>query len=87
MSRAWINAAAGLGAVIGGTLGWAVTTVGCRPDTCFVSAGIVALIAGAIAGAGVGIVMILVARSLEEWREAERAGQQPPGPGCETPQD
>jgi len=85
MRRVWIVIAAGLGAIIGGLLGWSVTLVGCRPDSCYISAGLVALVAAAVAAAGVGLVMILVVRSLDEWRAAEAVGREPPGVGCEVP--
>ncbi len=75
-----------LGAAIGGLLGWSVTAVGCRPDSCWLSAGIVALLSAAVCAAGVGLVMTLVVRSLEEWRAAEAAGVEPPSAGCETPE-
>lgn len=87
MSRVWTLGATVLGGVIGGLLGWSVTLIGCRPDTCYVSAGVVALIAAGVAAAGVGLVMVLVVRSLEEWRAAEAEGRQQPEVGCEVPQD
>ena len=87
MSRLLTLGAAGLGALIGGLLGWSVTLVGCRPDTCYVSAGLVALLSAAVAAVGVGLVMILVDRSLEEWRAAEQAGHEPPSVGCEVPDE
>jgi len=82
-----IRGSAALGAAIGGLLGWSVTAVGCRPDSCFVSAAIVALLSAAVCAAGVGLVMTLVVRSLDEWRAAEQAGLEPPGVGCEVPED
>jgi hypothetical protein len=35
---------------------------------------------------GTGLLLVLVYRSIAEWREAESKNQQPPGPGCETPE-
>lgn len=87
MSRTWINALALVGGAIGGTLGWAVTQVACRPGSCAVSAALVALVSGVVAAAGVGLVMILVSRSLDEWRASAAAGVEPPDPGCESSHD
>lgn len=87
MRRAWVIGSAILGGLIGGILGWSVTVVGCRPDSCWFSAGLMALIGMTVAGLGVGVVMVLVVRSLDEWRTAEEAGREPPSPGCEVPQD
>lgn len=87
MNRIWTVGASALAAVIGGLLGWSVTVVGCRPDSCFVSAGLVALIGAAVAAAGVGLVMVLVVRSLDEWRDADDSGREPPGVGCEVPDE
>ncbi len=86
MSRAWVTGTAALGGLIGATLGSTVTVVGCRPDSCVISAGIVAILAALVSAAGVGIVMTLVVRSLEEWRAAEAEGREPPSAGCETPE-
>lgn len=85
MSRMWVFVPAAIGGVIGAALGWSITSVGCRPEACPVSAALVAVVAAAVCALGVGVVMVLVVRSLEEWREAEAAGSSPPGPGCETP--
>ena len=35
---------------------------------------------------GVLIVAVLALRSLNEWQQAVRRGEEPPGPGCEIPQ-
>jgi len=54
-----------------------VTT--CRPLA--VTLGAVGAIAGTI---GMAIVLVLVFRSIAEYREATARGAEPPGPGCET---
>lgn len=87
MSRMWTVGAAALGGLIGGLLGWSVTIVGCRPDGCYLSAAVVALLSAAVAAIGVGLVMILVIRSFAEWQAAQAAAQEPPGVGCELPDD
>ncbi len=74
------------GGIIGGLIGWIVTTVGCRPGTCAGLAGGVALLSGMVTAGGVLVVAVLVIRSLAEWREAATAGEEPPDPGCELPQ-
>ncbi len=44
-------------------------------------------VTGVGAVVGVGIVVALVSRSFDEYREAIDAGRPPPEPGCETDQD
>lgn len=85
MSRLWITLPTSLAAAVGGTLGWTITQVACRPDTCVAWSLIVGLIGAAVAAMGVALVMVLVVRSLEEWRAAEAVGAPAPEAGCELP--
>lgn len=80
----WVLFPVALAAAVGGVIGWMVATVSCRPDGCAVTAWIVAVAAAVIAGFGMGVVVVLAVRSLDEWREARSAGREPPGPGCES---
>jgi hypothetical protein len=66
-------------------LGWAVTFISCGSSgSCLVWSSIVA--AGSFLGVaiGTGFLLVLVFRSLAEWKEAEKRNEKPPGPGCET---
>ncbi len=67
----------------GGFIGWIVTTTGCADD-CTTSAILIGLIAGLVAAVGVGVVVVLADRSLNEWRTAQVQGGPMPEPGCES---
>jgi Ni/Fe-hydrogenase subunit HybB-like protein len=68
---------------VGGVIGWMVATVSCRPGSCAFTAWFIAIAAALVTGFGMGVVVVLAIRSLDEWREASRSGREPPGPGCE----
>ena len=82
----WILIPVLLGAAIGGVIGWSVTTVSCRPGSCVTSAVLVGIGSALVTAIGVLVVAVLVLRSLNEWQQAVRKGEEPPGPGCEVPQ-
>lgn len=82
----WVLIPVLLGAVIGGVIGWSVTTVSCRPQGCVPAAVLVGIGSGLVTAIGVLVVAVLVLRSLNEWQQAVRRGEEPPGPGCEVPQ-
>ena len=79
--------------VMGGLIGWVtflVIDVTCRAESetgiggCTpLATGLGAL--GAILGTiGMAVVLVLVYRSIAEYRAASARGEDPPGPGCET---
>ena len=82
----WVLIPVLIGLVVGGVIGWSVTTVSCRPDGCGLEAGLVGVGAALATGIGVLVVAVLVIRSLSEWQEANRRGEEPPGPDCEVSQ-
>ncbi len=82
----WVMVPVMIGFVIGGVIGWSVVTVGCRPGGCAPLAALVGLGAAFVVAAGILVVAVLVVRSLNEWQQASRRGEEPPGPGCEVPQ-
>lgn len=82
----WVLIPVLLGAVIGGVIGWSVTTVSCRPGGCAASATLIGVGSALVTAIGVLVVAVLVLRSLNEWQQAVRRGEEPPGPGCEVPQ-
>lgn len=64
--------------LIAGTLGWIVTDVSCREPTrggefttCYGWAALVAIVSFLVATIGAGLVLVLVYRSLAEWRESD----------------
>ena len=70
---------------LAGALGWTVTYISCGTTTgCFAWAAVMAVVAFLGVTIGTGLVLVLVYRSIAEWREAEARGQEPPGPGCEA---
>lgn len=74
-----------LGLVIGAALGWLIAGVGCTD--CVGSQVTVAVLGALVIGGGVGVVMVLVIRSLDEHRERTAQGLPDPGAGCEVPDD
>ena len=81
----WVLGSVGLAFVAGGFIGWIVTRVGCpEGSSCVGSSILIGLTAGFVAAVGVGIVVVLATRSMEEWRSAQAAGGPMPEPGCET---
>ena len=60
--------------VVGGFIGWTVTRIGCSSPGCSVLGSLaIAAVAGLVAAAGVGVVVVLADRSLREWREWQRS--------------
>ena len=82
----WVLIPVLLGTVIGGVIGWSVTTVSCRPEGCVTAAVLVGVGSALVTAIGVLVVAVLVLRSLHDWQQAVRRGEEPPGPGCELPQ-
>ena len=73
----WIAVPAVALGALGGVLGWVVTNTSCAQGDGEPCPGWAMLFAGlAFMGVmvGVGLVLVLVYRSLAEWREQERGG-------------
>ena len=75
----WI-AVPGLAAgALAAALGWIITDISCRPKACQALAVAVAaacFVAGAV---GMAVVLVLVFRSIAEWRDQNREGTGTPG--------
>lgn len=82
----WISIPAIALGLIAGALGWTVTYVSCESGGCTAWAVLIAVLAFLVVTAGTGLLLVLVYRSIAEWREAEAKNQPPPEPGCETPE-
>lgn len=77
-----------------GTLGawitYLVMDLSCRVEvdgaveTCTGLAVSLAVVVFVLATIGMAVVLVLVYRSIAEYREATAKGEEPPGPGCET---
>jgi hypothetical protein len=74
------------GAAAGALIGASVVETICLPDTCPAYEFTGALVLGLASIVGVGLVAALVARSFDEYNESVIKGEDPPGPGCETPE-
>lgn len=72
---------------VGAGLGWVVTSTSCQPDTCVGWATFAAIAFGVMTMLGAGTVVVLAIRSIAEFQAADAIGEEPPGPGCEVPQD
>jgi hypothetical protein len=86
----WVAIPALAAGGVGAWITYLVMDVSCRVEidgvieTCTGLA--VALAAGvfAITTVGMAVVLVLVYRSIAEYRDAQSKGEEPPGPGCET---
>jgi hypothetical protein len=65
----WIAVPTLLAAAGGGVVGYFVTDASCAPDGCPFAAGIIGTITALMTAAGVGLVIVLMLKSLVEWRE------------------
>lgn len=85
--RPLVSSSVAAGGLAGCFVGASVIRVLCLPDTCpgLEAVGGTVTAAGAIVG--VAVVVALVTRSFDEYREAVEAGRPPPEPGCENDQD
>ena len=87
----WIAVPSLLVGVIAALLGWFVTDLSCTASDpigavtpCNGWSALVAIGAFLFVTAGMALVLVLVYRSLGEWRDAEARHEKPPGPGCEV---
>lgn len=85
----WVVGSVVLAFVTGGYIGWIVTRVGCADGTCAGAAVVIGLTAGFVAAAGVGVVVVLASRSMDEWRTADQTDRSTPeeGPSNEVRSD
>ncbi len=77
----WFFIPVALGLAIGAALGWMITGVSCTD--CGVTQGLVATLGALVTGGGVGVVMVLAIRSMDEAKARDMAGLPDPGAGCE----
>ena len=90
----WIAIPSLVAGVLAGLIGWAVTDLSCRPglnldrgDGCPLAAASIGVVLFIATTVGIAIVLVLVYRSLAEHNAARDRGLEPPGPGCEVPEE
>jgi len=64
----WVVVPVLLAGAAGGIVGYLVTDASCAPGSCAVAAAITAVLTGLVIAAGVGVVVVLALRSLDEHR-------------------
>lgn len=76
--------------LLAGFLGWFVTDLSCTTSDpanaltpCPGWSTTIAILAFLAVTIGMAMVLVLVFKSLAEWREAQSRNEDPPGPGCE----
>jgi hypothetical protein len=87
----WIAIPSLVVGVLAALLGWFATDLSCTTSdppgaitACPGWSAFIAITAFVVVTAGMMLVLVLVFRSLAEWREAQERDAEPPGPGCET---
>lgn len=89
----WIAIPAILIGILGGWITYLVMDLSCRAEvdgvieTCTGLAWSLAVVVFVLATVGMAVVLVLVYRSIAEYRDATAKGEEPPGPGCETDPD
>ena len=91
----WIAIPSLVAGAISAALGWIVTSVSCTADVapgvpgspCPGWAATFAVLGFAGGTIGMAVVTVLAFRSLAEYNDARSGGREPPGPGCEVPED
>ena len=77
----WIAAPAVIAGLFGGGLGWVVNDVACRSDlgSGCVGRSVFWGVAGSLLGlVGMAVIMVLVSRSIAEWRAHQERGPEDP---------
>ena len=64
----WVAVPVLIAALAGGIVGYFVMDASCAPDSCTVSAALVATVVGLAGAAGIGIIAVLALKSLDEFR-------------------
>jgi len=61
-----------IGGLLGATIGYGVTDIGCHGNNCGGSTAIGAIVGAIIGAVGTGVVAVLVLRAMAEWRRPRR---------------
>ena len=61
-----------IGGLLGATIGYGVTDIGCHGGNCGGSTAIGAIVGAIIGAVGTGVVAVLVLRAMAEWRRPKR---------------
>lgn len=71
--RLLVAALTATGGAAGGSIGWAVATLGCEPPCGLASRLVGAALGASLSGLGMAVLGVLIARSFTEWAERSRA--------------
>ena len=77
----WITIPALVAGLFGGGLGWVVNDVACRSDLgtgCAGRSSLWAVLGFGLGLSGMAVIMVLVSRSIAEWREYRERGPEDP---------
>lgn len=86
----WIVIPSVVVGLLGGWVAYLVMELSCRVESdgvveaCTGLAASLAALVFVAATIGMAVVLVLVYRSIAEYRDAQAKGEEPPGPGCET---
>ncbi|MEX0756468.1 MAG: hypothetical protein WD532_01940 [Acidimicrobiia bacterium] len=86
----WIAIPSVVLGLLGGWVTYLVMELSCRVEsdeavqTCTGLALSLATVVFVLATIGMAVVLVLVYRSIAEYRDAQAKGEEPAGPGCET---
>lgn len=89
----WIAIPSLLLGALGAWVTYLVMDLSCRVEvdgvveTCTGLAVSLSAVVFVLATIGMAVVLVLVYRSIAEYRDATAKGEEPPGPGCETDPD
>lgn len=81
----WVLIPVLIGGLVGTALGWVITDIGCRPQRCLGLSAAIGSLAGFFTAIGVGVIVVLAFRSIEEFNTANQRGEDPPGQRGEQP--
>ena len=86
----WIALPSVIVGLLGAWITYFVMDLSCRVEvdgavtSCTGLAAALAAVVFVVATIGMAVVLVLVYRSIAEYRDAQAKGTEPPGPGCET---
>ncbi len=81
----WVAIPVLIATIGGGVVGALIMELSCAPGSCVAASVGVGILSAAMAFFGVGVVVVLAARSMAEWRQQAATGTTRPEPPDEDP--